>query len=99
MSGFMYLEISVHDGKTLAKVVKEGITPRSLGTDTSRNSQQPVAIIAIDDFEGLEVIDTDVLWDELFTRASSKELIRRFQIHLDNQDLIDELRVRMNRKP
>jgi hypothetical protein len=95
---FMYLEIWSHEGKTLAKVVKQGITPRSLGTATTRNSQQPIAIIAIDGFEGLEVVDTEVLWDEIFTRCSTRELQQRFQIQLADQDLIDELRLRMGRK-
>jgi len=96
---FMYLEIWVHSGKTTAKVVKQGITPRSLGTAVTRNSNQPIAVFAIDGFEGLEVIDTNALWDELFTREPTRSLMQRFQLELSDDEITQELRERLKYKP
>jgi hypothetical protein len=96
---FMYLEIwtKAESGvscKVSAKVLKDSNWKHGLGTDIYRLSHQPIAIFAIDSFDGLENIDSDELWTELFRRMTTKELAKKFGITLTFDELLAELKLR-----
>jgi len=94
---FMYLQLSREDnGHVHVRVVNEG-TVRSLGAPNSRNSHQPLAVFAIDGFDGIECIEEDVLWDELQRRPVYGGLASRFLREAATEDLLAELARRTKR--
>jgi hypothetical protein len=103
---FMYLKLywRTHKEKSeifgeglYAKIESEGELPKrhSLGTSSSRMTHAPVAVFQLAGFEGLENIDTDELWTEIFSRCTTKELIHKLGQRMTADELVRELRSRI----
>ncbi|HEV2174237.1 MAG TPA: hypothetical protein VGR71_11755 [Nitrospira sp.] len=95
--GFMYLELYVdpEDNHVRAVVTKSGNLRHSVGGENSRMSAGPVAVFAIDGFDGLGVITTEDLLAELLRRETPEWLITMLGHQLSKSALLSELELRM----
>lgn len=97
---FMYLHIRADgDGKVVAEVRTTGEL-RTLGSSNTRigvGTTLPIMVARIDEFVGLENIDTDDLFAELFSRLSTKEMMDRIRFQLSDGEVLELLRQRLDR--
>lgn len=90
---FTYLDLHAEDDRILATVSKESKV-RSVGTENSRWSRGPFATFAIDGFQGIDVISTDDLVEELLERMTAQQLMERLAYAFSTDDLMTMLRKR-----
>jgi len=109
MPGFMYLKLSYvtrededdirWPGKGVCVSVVNEAPRFSLGGQNSRQGNpgkgDVFAYFKIDDFDGLECIETNVLFDELLTRMTVEELLTRTARQFTDEQLIALLTERL----
>lgn len=94
---FMYLHLRyVESGTVFGSGVRASVETtgdlKSLGTSTSRWSDQPFAVFAIEGFDGLDNISTDDLLARLLERMGAAELQQRLKWKFTTDELIELLR-------
>jgi hypothetical protein len=95
---FQYLHLKVtNSGGIRAEVHNQGTLPQrqSIGTQNSRNSNGPFQIIQIEEFTGLECIDTADLRDELTKRMTQEKIVQFLAHELTNEQLMEIIRNRL----
>lgn len=95
---FMYLHIrTAPEGHVVASVKTNGDL-KSLGSANTRigvGTDLPIMVVRIDEFDGIDNIDTDDLFTELFSRLSTKEMMDRVRFTLSDDELVNMLRQRI----
>lgn len=103
---FMYLHLrygkdanGMFDG-VYAKIEAQGkLKFESLGTQTSRWSNRPLAVFQIMGFDGLENIETNGLLEELYRRFDTPvELAERIKHRFTTAELFEILQARFSAK-
>jgi len=93
----MYIQLRKRtNGNIAAEVRTSGYLP-GVGSENSRLNTAPFAVFQIDEFLGLENVDTDNLVEELRRRLTPDQIKRRFGYQLTDADLLEEIQTRMNR--
>lgn len=97
-SGFMYLELSYdeEDHGLRATVKKTGSLHRSVGAENSRPSCGPIAVFAIDGFDGIDVIPDEELLREIIDRFGAARVLELMGAQLPKEVLIAEITKRFS---
>lgn len=93
----MYLHLRVNsDGGISATVENQGeLKFSSLGSENTQYSNAPFAVFQIHEFDGLEVIETEDLKNELIRRVGADSLGGQFVREASTSQIMAELRNRV----
>lgn len=94
---FMYLHLRyAHNERGYGSGVRASVRTdgnlRSLGTENSRFTEQPFAVFALSEFDGLENVETGTLIELLLQRMSASDLLKQLKYKLTFDELIELLR-------
>ncbi len=96
---FMYLHLYTspnRSGNVVAKVRNTGYLGKpDIENSQSSSSTTPFAVFRIEEFTGLSCIDIDDIIAEIKNRLSTKQILRKLDMDLTNEDIIEILQERM----